>query len=137
MRFKTSGRWSFIPGPTHLSQPISSLDLNEIAAYSPGDIATTFYKYPNMILIHDASPSWWEWRVRCEMGRDYLEAGMTLFGDEPKSWGGSPLLADRSLSVIQDLWSHLRAQHPGIWLHNEECTIHTPVSLRALISEQS
>jgi hypothetical protein len=55
---------AFVPGPVHLPQPFSSVDLQEIAEYSPEAITTALLHLPNVILLHLAEPSWWEWKAR-------------------------------------------------------------------------
>ena len=126
------GAWSLIPGPVALAEPMNSQDLQDIKTYSPALIAESFLGFPGMRLLHPPSPSWWEWQAQWESGADFIEVGMTLFEEEPESWGGSPVIADCSLDAIEALWSHLTSRHAGVWLHDPHCTIHTQGSLREM-----
>jgi hypothetical protein len=133
-RFRAKGQWSLIPGPAKLNQPLNSQDLQEIEQLSAERIAESFLSFRDMRLIHAAAPSWWEWRARWASAGDFIEIGMTLFGDETQSWGGSPITADCSAAHIDELWSQLRSRHRGIWLHDADCIIHTPESFRNTIT---
>jgi len=129
-RFQTLGQWSFIPGPAVLAHPMNSQDLQDIEEISPTEIAESFLSFPGVRLLQPRTPSWWEWRARWESGSAFIEIGMTLFEDEPQSWGGSPITVDCSLDDIEGLWSHLQSRHRGVWLHDPDCIIHTHDSLR-------
>jgi len=130
-RFHAREDWSIIPGPAQLSQPMSSVDLQEVATYSAAEIAESLLDFPGMQLVQAATPTWWTWRARWESGRDFIEVGMTLFDDEARSWGGSPLRADCAIDAITALWSHLLLRHRGVWLHDSACRVHTQDSFRA------
>jgi hypothetical protein len=129
-RFQTSEGWSLIPGPGQLAEPMNSQDLQDIEVHSPVAMAESFLSFPDMRLLHPATPSWWSWRARWERGADFIEVGMTLFEDEAQSWGGSPITANCSIDAIEALWSYLQSQHRGVWLHGPDCVIHTQDSFR-------
>ena len=119
-----------IPGPAELTQPMNSQDLQDIEQISPAAIAESILSFTGVRLLHPPTPTWWEWRARWESGSDFIEAGMTLFDDEARSWGGSPITSDCSLDEIEAFWSYLQARHRGVWLHAPDCTSHTHDSLR-------
>src|SRR6266536_2440219 len=104
-RFQTRGRWSLIPGPAELAQPMNSQDLQDMEVHSPAAIAESFLSFPGVRLLQPPTPTWWKWRARWESGSAFIEVGMTLFEDEAQSWGGSAITADCSLDDIEALWS--------------------------------
>jgi hypothetical protein len=67
-------------------------------------------------------------RGKTEACAVWARAGMTLFDDEELSWGGSLISADCSPAAVEALWSHVQSRHPGVWLHDPECTVHTHAS---------
>jgi hypothetical protein len=125
IKFQTKGGWSLIPGPVLLAQPMNSQDLQDIEPYSPADMAASFLSFRETRLLHQATPSWWDWRARWESESHFIEVNMTLFKDEAQSWGGLRITADCSNDEIEALWSHLQTRHRGIWLHGPDCIIHT------------
>lgn len=126
--------WFFIPGPTE-HPPDSSLDLKELVEYSPGEIAETILSFLGMILQNPGRPSWWDWLARWHLEGESIDVGMSLFETEPESWGGSPLLGRCSANHLLFLWESIREKFPAVWLHNNECEIHTPNSFRQLYCE--
>jgi hypothetical protein len=131
-RFQTQQRWSLIPGPRELAQPVNSQDVQDIELHPAAAIADSFLSFPGMRLVNSPDPSWWQWRARWESGPDFIEVGMTLFDDETLSWGGSPISADCTRESIEALWSHMQSRHSGVWLHEPECTVHTHESFGKL-----
>lgn len=117
-------RWSLIPGPIE-NPPLDSLALHDIVRYAPEQIAATFLNYPGMRLVHDPTPSWWEWSASWKNGSQHIEIAMSLFDDE-EEWGGSPLRGQCEVASIIALWSFVCSRLPGIWMHNDACEIHTP-----------
>ena len=113
---------------------MSSLDLRDITYYPPAAIAESLLSFSGMRLLHDRTPSWWEWRARWESQAGFIEVGMALFEDQAHSWGGSPLTADCPFEMIESLWLHLQSRHRGVWLHDADCTIHTHDSFRHTIA---
>lgn len=130
IRFQTQAEWSLIPGPAELTQPMNSQDLQDIGSFSPELIADSFLSFPGVRLLHPPKPSWFHWLARWDYGRDFMQIGMTLFDDEQQSWGGSPITADCSPDQMDALWSHLQAQHSGVWLHDRDCIVHTRDSFK-------
>ena len=50
--------WSFIPGPRQIADPPgSSIDLNDVASYHPGEIADCVISYSDCRLVHPAEPT--------------------------------------------------------------------------------
>jgi hypothetical protein len=109
---------------------MDSQKLRDITYYAPAAVAESLLSFPGMRLLHDQTPSWWQWRARWESEAGFIEVGMTLFEDQARSWGGSPITADCPFEVMESLWLHLQSRHPGVWLHSPDCTIHTHDSLR-------
>jgi len=131
----TEQAWAFIPGPSEIPDPpASSLDRLEYAIYSPAAIAQAFLAYPDFSLMHDADPSWWQWRAGWERGQCFLLADMTLFETDPIAWGGSSVSGYCELDDLLSLWRALREEFPAVWLHNSECEIHTPESFSRLMT---
>jgi len=127
--------WVFIPGPSEIPDPpASSLDWDEIATYPPQAIAQAFLAYPGFSLVHDANPSWWQWRAGWERGQSFLLFDMTLFETDPIAWGGSGVSGCCELDDLLSLWRALRERSPAVWLHNSECEIHTPDSFLRLMT---
>src|SRR5215468_525310 len=103
--------WAFIPGPREiLDPPASSVALQDVAMYPPEGIARAFLAYPRFSLVHDADPSWWQWRAGWERNRSFLYVGMTLFETDPVAWGGSEISGCCDLDEILALWRALRAR---------------------------
>jgi predicted phosphoadenosine phosphosulfate sulfurtransferase len=100
-------------------------DLHDIELYPAAAVADSFLGFPGMRLLNPSTPSWWDWRARWESGRDFIEVGMTLFEAEVPTWGGSPISADCTFGTFDKLWSHIQLQHEAVWLHDDDCTIHT------------
>ena len=122
--FESRGDWAFVPGPSSIAGPLNSQDVRDIELHTPESVAQALLSFPGMQLVQDASPSWWEWRARWAEGSRYLEVGMTLFGNEEQSWGGSPVHANCSTEDIRSLWAHLQSRHRGVWIHDSNCTMH-------------
>jgi hypothetical protein len=123
--------WSFIPGPL-TRPPESSLELHDLVGYAPESVAEAFLSYPGMQLLHPADPSWWEWKARWGRDERFIELDMSLFETEPVTWGGSTITAHCSLDDLMRLWEAVRTRCQAVWLHNGDCEIHTPDSLRRL-----
>jgi hypothetical protein len=127
---RSQEHWAFVPGPTALAHPIDSQAVMDLELYAPAAVAESFLSYPGMRLLSAATPDWWHWRARWDSGGDFIEVGMTLFDDPAQSWGGSAISADCTVQAIEALWLHLQSRHAAIWLHADDCTIHTPESFR-------
>jgi hypothetical protein len=127
--------WAFVPGPSEIQDPPeSSVDLQEVAMYPPDTVAQAFLGYPGFMLLHDAVPSWWQWRAGWERGRSSLVVEMTLFETDPIAWGGSGVSGYCTLEELLALWHALREQFSAMWLHNGDCEIHTPESFMRLMT---
>ncbi len=125
--------WSLIPGPHQIAHPPSnSIDLHDIASYDPGEIADCLLGYPGCRLLHPAEPTWWEWRAEWRVADRFIDLAMTLFDERGSSWGGSPIDVHCDAEDLMALWASLRERFPAVWLHNEDCEIHTPHSFRRL-----
>jgi hypothetical protein len=131
-RFQTQQQWALIPGPMQLTQPMNSQDLQDIALYPAEAISASFLAFPGMRLLNPSIPSWWEWRCRWESGRDFIEVGMTLFEQNIPTWGGSPISADCTIGALEELWSHIQSRHQGVWLHDDNCIMHTHDSFKGI-----
>ncbi len=68
--------WSFIPGPLS-DPPESSLELRELIHYPPESIESAILAYPGMRLVHQATPTWWEWRASWEYGDGRIDLNLT------------------------------------------------------------
>src|SRR5262245_21889119 len=123
--------WSLIPGPER-DPPTSSLALSEIVEYPLETIAAALLSFPGMKVEHPAKPTWWDWIARWKKEDSFIEFGMTLFETEPVSWGGSSVKGQCTLDDFMQLWNVVRKRCPGVWMHNEECEIHTPESFTKL-----
>lgn len=123
--------WSFIPGPEE-EPPDSSLDLQDLVEYSPREIAEAILSYPGMVLQNPGTSSWWDWLARWHLEEEAIDVGISLFETEPESWGGSPLQGRCSANRLFFLWESIREKLPAVWLHNNECEIHTPDTFRQL-----
>lgn len=97
-----------------------------------GDIAATMLEVSGLKLVHDARPTWWEWKAEYRSPAAELEIGITLLGSDSGAdvWGGSTLSGACDPRALLDLWSALRRSFPGVWLHDPECNIYTPDSFR-------
>ncbi len=111
---------------------MNSQALQDIAPYPAELIAASLLAFPGMRLLNPATPSWWEWRCRWESGQDFIEVEMTLFEANIPIWGGSPILADCTTGALVDLCSHIQSQHQGIWLHDDNCVMHSLDSFRGI-----
>ena len=130
--------WAFVPGPLAIHDPPeSSVDLQEVAMYPPDTVAQAFLGYPGFSLLHDADPSWWQWRAGWERGRSFLVVKMTLFETDPIAWGGSGVSGYCELDELLALWRTLSSQFPAMWLHNGDCEIHTPDSFLRLMNSRA
>jgi hypothetical protein len=133
-RFSKSN-WAFVPGPLDDSAPMSSLDLKQQVQYTPQEIATAILAYPGMKLVNGNHPRWWDWKARWSDEEDFVELNVTLMGWSDELWGGSEINANCSLESLVAIWKHLKAEHPGIWLHDPDCRMHTEASfLREQVS---
>jgi len=133
-RFDKAG-WALIPGPLDTSEPMNSCDLREQVEYAPEEIAKALLIYPGMRLLNDADPTWWDWKARWEGDTGFIGVNVTLMGWNDKLWGGSELSVDCSPKELITLWKHLSSAHPGIWLHDPDCEMHTEESfLKIFIS---
>lgn len=117
-----------VPGPLTLVEPAISFDTHEIVQYSPDRVAQTILSFPGVHLLKPASPSWWDWKARCEADEGYIEVCMTLFDTEPAVWGGSDLKINCSPKFLFDFWTHVRSVCPAGWLHDTECRLYSPES---------
>lgn len=133
MRAFKLAEWSFIPGPKW-DPPDSSLNLHDLIEYPPRDIAVAILAFPGMTVQHPGEPTWWDWLARWHHGEETIDVGMSLFETEPPSWGGSPLQGRCSVQRLLSLWESIREKFPAVWLHNNDCEIHTPESFRRLFS---
>jgi hypothetical protein len=123
--------WSFIPGP-EWNPPDSSLNLQDLVEYPPASIAEVILTYPGMVLQNAGEPTWWDWLANWHDGEETIDIGMSLFETEPESWGGSPLRGHCPAERLLSLWKAIREKFPAVWLHNNECEIHTPESFSEL-----
>jgi hypothetical protein len=131
-RFVSYGKWALVPGPATMTHPLDSQSVQDLALYQAVDIAESLLSFSGMTLSHGPEPTWWGWRANWGSGQDFIEVDMTLLEErEPIVWGGSSLLADCAVETVELLWSHLQARHAGIWLHDENCVMHTHESFRA------
>lgn len=126
--------WSFIPGPAS-NPPGSSLNLHELIEYPPSTIAEVILAFPGTIEENRGSPTWWQWSARWQFETATIVIGMTLSDTNPVSWGGSPLQGNCTVDQILRLWESVRRICPGVWMHNEDCEIHTPQSFLDLFIE--
>jgi hypothetical protein len=129
-RFHSQRQWSLIPGPVKLTQPMRSDDLQEFESIPVIAVAESLLSFPSMRLLSPAQPTWWQWQARWESGSDFIDVAMTLFEEPVLTWGGSPLYADCAAESIEALWSHMQSRYRGVWLHDENCVIHTRNSFR-------
>lgn len=128
--FKTNG-WSLIPGPAHIEVSLSSLDLYEITEYDPAEISKTFLSIAGVQLVHDATPTWYDWKAQWIEKERWIEIRMSLFAGDSEIWGGSELRADCFVSDVVALWLNVRETHAAIWLHSPDCQIYTIESFLA------
>ncbi len=131
-RFQTHNGWALIPGPIRLTQPISSQDVQDIALHPAEAIAKSLLAFPGMHLLDPPTPSWWRWSGRWEMGGDFIQIGMTLFEADVPTWGGSPIFANCTVGALEKLWLHMRSRHQGVWLHDDNCVVHTLDSFKGI-----
>jgi hypothetical protein len=133
-RFESRGDWALVPGPNSMNGPLDSQDVHDIELHTPEAISQSLLSFPGMRLIHEAAPSWWEWRARWSEGSRHIEVGMTLFDNDAKSWGGSPVQASCTRKDLISLWSHLQSKHRGVWFHDSTCTMHTHESFTQCVA---
>ena len=108
VRLITLKGWAFIPGPLVISAaPEDSTNLQEVAEYSPGEIAKTFLAFPGLRLMHPPEPTWWQWKAQWQQDQRSIAVSMALFETEPESWGGSVLDGRCLLVDIMELWAYL------------------------------
>jgi hypothetical protein len=136
MRTFALNEWSLIPGPDS-NPPDSSLNLRDLIEYPPSTIAEAILALPGTIEENRGDPSWWQWSAKWQCETATVVIGMTLFDTDPVSWGGSPLQGHCSAEQILTLWESLRRTCPGVWMHNDDCEIHTPQSFKDLFIEAS
>ena len=127
------GDWCLIPGPLE-NPPPSSVALDQGVDYPPEVVAETFLAFPGMRLVHDAEPTWWDWKARWQSGGSLIEVDMSLFETDAPTWGGSLARGDCELEDFLAFVHHVRQRLPGDWLHNSECEIHSPESFAARVS---
>ena len=127
------GDWCLIPGPAE-NPPSSSVALDHCVDYAPDIVASTFLAFPGMRLVHDANPSWWDWKACWQAGGELIEVDMSLFETDPPTWGGSLIRGYCQLDEFLAFVHHVRHRLPGVWLHNSECEIHSPESFAAKIA---
>jgi hypothetical protein len=130
------GDWSLIPGPLE-NPPPSSVSLDDFAEYPPQVVAETFIAFPGMRLVHDAEPTWWDWKARWQSGDSFFEIDMSLYETEPLSWGGSLVVGHCELDEFLKFRHHVREYLPAVWLHNSACEIHSPESFAVKILAES
>jgi hypothetical protein len=127
--------WAFVPGPPNDSVPLSSVDVHQLVAYSPQEIAATILAFPGMRLLNNHQPTWWDWKAGWDNESEFVELNMTLMGRSNELWGGSEINALCMPESLVAIWKHLKANHPGVWLHDADCQMHTEKSfLESFIS---
>ena len=124
----SGGKWAFVPGPLDASAPFSSIDAQELADYSPEEIAAAVLAFPRMKLLNGNRPQWSDWRSVWESKDESVELNITLMGLSDEFWGGSEINALCHPETLIAIWQHLKANHPGIWLHDADCRMHTEKS---------
>ena len=128
VRYFDKPNWAFVPGPLDDSVPMSSLVLKQYVQYSPHEIAARLLAYPGMTLLNDNQPRWQDWKARWENEREIVELSISLMGRSNELWGGSGIKALCLPETLVAIWKHLKANHPGIWLHDPDCQMHTEKS---------
>ena len=117
---------SIIPGPESIPQPYSSINVKDIAEYSPAAIAEAILSMDEVELINKPSPSWWEWRAQWSNGKFTLIIDMTCLGDNDEYWGGSSLYGVCDKASILKIWGSLTDNgFKSVWLHNGDCQMYT------------
>ncbi len=112
---------------------MNSTRLYDLVEYPPEVIAEAILAaFPGIDVENSEEPTWWDWHAKWQNGDDQIEFGMSLFDTDPISWGGSPLQGVCSVSSFLDAWKKIRENCPGVWMHYEDCEIHTPASFAAL-----
>lgn len=125
--------WSFIPGPkVARAIPALSTDIRDIALYPIAAVAAAFLEIPGFHLLHPAEPTWYDWKSRWERESHQLFLGMSQFEDPVRSWGGSEFSALCEVSDVLSIWRTIQKRFPRVWLHNQDCEIHSPESFARL-----
>lgn len=117
-----------VPGPITLVEPAVSFGTHEVVAYSPDRVAKTILSYPGTRLLEPPTPSWWQWKTRCEADSGYIEVDMSIFDIEPPVWGGSNLNFKCTPQYLLNFWLHVRGVCPAAWLHDTQCNLYSPES---------
>src|ERR1700733_10499881 len=121
--------WAFIPGPAVAGVvPFLSTEVANIALYPVAAVASAFLQIPGFRLVQPANPTWYDWKSRWDRESHYLLLGMSQFEDDERSWGGSGFSAVCEVSDILTILSVIQKQLPQVWLHNDECEIHSAES---------
>jgi hypothetical protein len=124
--------WALIPGPES-DPPASSLTLSNLVEYPPEFVVEAILTaFPEIIVENSGEPSWLDWRAKWKVGDDQIEVGMSLLDTDPVSWGGSSLHGVCTASRFLEAWKKIRQRCPGVWMHNNDCEIHTPETFAEL-----
>src|SRR5262249_59458113 len=92
--------------------------------------------YPGFTLHHAAEPTWWEWSAGWSRCNSFVILDMTLF-DAPIAWGGSNIVGYCALDELLSMWHALRKSLPALWMHNDDCEMHSPESVARLMLQRS
>ena len=77
---------SLIPGPKELSQPFSSVDVKEIAEYTPEAISKALLSIEGFSVLTSANPNWWTWKAQWKNQEKILEFDMSCLGLNDEHW---------------------------------------------------
>jgi len=65
-RFISDLDWLLTPGPERFTEPLFSIEVEEIAWYPPETVVQALLSLPGVLLDHSNKPTWWEWRAHWE-----------------------------------------------------------------------
>ena len=129
-RFVSDG-YALISGPTSLTEPIDSQDVQDIAGYPVAEVLAGLLAVPGVRQIGGAGTyraGWaaaWEWEGRLVLFEEVEEL------NHEGHFGSMRLRCDCFVGDVLRVWEALRVRHPGLWLIDPASRQQTPASLAA------
>ncbi len=119
-----SNVYSLIAGPARLTQPINSIDVQDIAEYPLMEVLSSLFARPGVRPVAATG-----WSAAWECGDRFVIFENAEGLNDDGNFGSVELLCDCHLGDVLGLWEALRARFPGVWLYAPDSWLHTPMSM--------
>lgn len=130
--------WCLVPGPAELKLPCTSGELQDIALYTPEQVAEVILALPGVSLRNAAEPSWSNWSARRGWADHGISFSIHVFDDQPQycseiGLSSGPFCECRD---IAEIWHELREKLPRLWLQDPRGWLYTPETFATCLSKR-